>query len=650
MRFLPLFLLLLPALASAANVPGETRLSLDGQWRFTIDEALSAAPVTPAWDTQTVPGNWDLSPQYSKHRGTGWYSREITPPADWKGKRVRLRFEAVYHAAQVTLNGEVLGEHIGGYTPFEFDVTDKLKLGAANTLLVRADNDYRRGAWWAWGGISRSVDLIANGDARIVFQHIHAEPDLAAGTARIAVRYKLANAGAQAIEAKVVAKIPGTGLAPIERAVTLPPKSESFLEIGGNLAKKDTRLWHFDKPELYTLETQLKSAKGGEVLHGRTDRFGIRKAVVDEKGLIFNGERIRVPGFNRVSDSNQTGNLEPDALVRKDVDMMKSAGSVMMRIMHTPNAPNLLDYMDEKGMLIFAEIPVWGTGDPQVKKDNPRTKQWLREMIERDYNHPCIIGWSVGNEITEHYNYVKTMIEYVRGELDPHRMANYVSFTAHWHNMNPSNDPVGFGDIAMINCYGTPHDFKTRAGIVRAKWPDKPVFFSEYGSRRFGNQLTVTVPHLEGIWEQIEKDPYVIGGALWTFNDYRSSFKDTPASGNRDWGVVDVDRNPKAAYWQIRPLYAPVQSISVQNGAVTVQPRTPKEIPSYTLRGYNVRWTLADDSGKTVKEGTLPVPELAPGAAAWQAAIPGADGAASVRVALVTPTGYEVAEFPARRE
>ena len=106
----------------------------------------------------------------------------------------------MYHDATVTLNGKELGSHIGGYTPFEFDVTDVVKLGATNTVTVCADNTYRRGAWWHWGGISRSVTLIANDDARIVWQHIRDRTGLRGGHGKIFVRYKLANAGDQPLE------------------------------------------------------------------------------------------------------------------------------------------------------------------------------------------------------------------------------------------------------------------------------------------------------------------------------------------------------------------------------------------------------------------------------------------------------------------
>jgi beta-galactosidase len=264
-------------------------------------------------------------------------------------------------------------------------------------------------------------------------------------------------------------------------------------------------------------------------------------------------------------------------------------------------------------------------------------------MIDRDYNHPCIIGWSTGNELQSQYAYVDSMNKYVRDELDSSRLVGYVSNTAgdKWHN--PKNDPVTVSDIAMINKYGGPKDFASSAAAVRSKWPDKPIFFSEYGVGQIGASLTARVPKLEEIVAEMAKQPYVIGGALWTFNDYRNGFKTGgSAAGNREWGVVDINRHPKAAYWQIRRIYSPVHSLTVDNGTVIVQPRTSQEIPSYTLRGYQIAWQLLDAGHKVTSEGKLPLPDLAPNAAAWSSPIPGAQSAPGVKVSLISPTGYDV--------
>lgn len=609
------------AVSSYAQSLGESRQSLNGQWQFTIN--AEAAP----WDSITVPGNWDTLPPYSTHKGKGWYRRDFVVPADWQGKHIRLKFDAVYHDATVTLNGKELGSHNGGYTPFEFDVTDVVKFGATNAVTVCADNTYRRGAWWHWGGISRSVTLIANEDARIVWQHIRTELDLKTGKAAVFVRYKLANAGDKPLKVSLTATIDGAREAALNKTVSIPAHGEVEVEAETTLSKKRVRLWHFDHPNLYALTTQLSA--GGRILHEQTDRFAIRKVELTEDGLLLNGERVRLNGFNRVSDSRKYGNTEPDELVKSDVDLMKRANGNLTRLMHYPQAPNLLDYLDEKGMMIWCEIPVWGDGDPFVKtNDLSLPRQWMREMIERDYNHPCIIGWSVGNEMGKHFNYASNLMAYTR-TLDPHRMATHVSFTGARKDYNRTNDPITISPVALYNTYSYNSD---AARILHEKWPEKAIFFSELGLKQFGSGLDARIEGLEALYEKCTVGhPYVIGVSLWTFNDYRSDYHGTPPSGNREWGIVTEDRQPKAAFAQARKLFSPVRSLTVTNGVIQLQPRSPDEVPSFILRGYKLKW----DGGE------MSLPELKPGDPAWTAEVKIKPGAV---VKLFSPTGYDVAD------
>jgi beta-galactosidase len=603
-------------------IAGELRQSLNGSWQFTTN-AATVSTVDAKWDAITVPGNWDVLPAYATHIGKGWYRRNFTVPPDWSGKHIRLKFDAVYETAEVWLNGKSLGTHRGGYTPFEFDVTKQLQPGE-NILTVCADNTFRRGAWWAWGGISRDVTLIANDDTRIVWQHIRSEPDLSAGTAKVFVEFKIANAGDSAQEISVTSTIDGTQEAALTQTVTLAANSITNVTASVALPKERVRLWDFDHPNLYTLTTRLTA--DGQLQHEKSDRFGIRKIEVTKDSLLLNGERIRVCGFNRVNDSSTTGNTEPDWLVRQDVDLMKRAGANFSRLMHSPSAPNLLDYLDEKGYLIFAEIPVWGAGDPNMKPGNPLTEQWMREMIERDYNHPCIIGWSVGNELKQHYAYVDSMIKFTRA-LDPHRLLNYVSNTG--SKSFPTNDPISVCDLLMHNTYGGNNG--PLAENLHGKWPNLPIFFSEFGASQIGTGTNALIPGMDKRFSPLEKLPYVIGVSVWTFNDYRSNYKGTPASGNREWGVVTVDRQPKPAYWQMRKVFSPVHSLTVSNGIICVTPRSADEIPSYTLRGYKLKW----DGGEIM------LPDLRPGDPMWTSDVKIKSGTV---VKLFSPTGYDMAE------
>lgn len=625
-------------------------MSLSGPWQFTTDEAVAAG--AGAWDTLQVPGNWDAQPAYATHRGQGWYRREFSVPCSWPANaRLRLRFEAVYHDAEVTLNGKVLGSHNGGYTPFEFDVTDLVKRDSANLVLVRADNRFRRGAWWPWGGISREVTLRANADLRILTQHVNAEPT-SDGGANLRVRVRVTNTSNREREVTLAPTVRALGIV----GATTPAPTEAPLRLAAATIKVPAggsaeqlfqttlppRLgtpWHFDHPFLHAVETELR--EGERVLHARRDRFGIRRAEMRADGFYLNGERIRGGGFNRVSDGPGTGNTEPDWLVRKDVDLMKRAGAVFSRLMHHPQAPNLLDYLDERGLMIVAEIPVWGEGDPHLTADNPATRAWLAEMIERDYNHPAIVGWSVGNEILNHFDYVRTMAEHVRRDLDPNRFVTYVSYSAYRPNFNPGNDPLTFCDAALFTTYTEkPEVYLQRVRKMRAQWPDKPVFAAEFGVKQIGASPSAVVPNFAALWAGITQEPYVIGGALWTLNDYRSDYKGTPASGNREWGVVDLERRPKAAYEEARRVFAPARALEFDSARIRLTPRGADEAPSYILRGYRLAWTArAAKAGAEARRGEITLPVIHPGDATWECPAPTSE---LETVRLVSPLGYEV--------
>jgi beta-galactosidase len=632
----------------------------------TVETALFAPTTNDAnWEQMAVPGNWDTTNAYAHHVGKAWYRRNVTVPRGWRGSRVRLKFDAVYHDATVYLNGKLLGEHVGGYTPFEFDVTNALNYDRPNLVAVVADNTYRRGAWWAWGGISRPVQLIRNNDVRIVRQHIRTEPELATGTAKVFARIWLQNTAPQERAITLNTRITlrnapnvtwtNTDAPALATTVRVPAGTERIVEWSTTMPAARVRLWHFDQPNLYNFETS--ATVGNRVLHRKSDRFGIRKIEVNKDQLLLNGEPIRMPGFNRVHDHRVWGNTEPDHLVKQDVDLMKRMGGNLSRIMHGPQAPNLLDYMDEKGMLVFTEIPVWGGIDPRMKEEGyPTTRRWLQEMIERDYNHPSIIGWSVGNELTSHYDYVRTMLEHVRKNLDPHRLAGYVSYTGARGSMGPHNDPITFSDLIMHNNYGS---MSQMAPTLRQRWPEKAIFYTEFGSGQIGLSLDSKVPGLEKKLDDIRQaHPYVVGTSLWTYNDYRSAFQGTPASEDRAWGVVNVWRQPKRAFGQVALQFSPIRSLAIEHVAlpapgqtvqstVRLEPRGAVDYPSYILRDYKLRWELRRPDGSVAEGGLFNLPPIKPGDAALTRPVTWKMPATAVRditLSLITPTGYVVHE------
>jgi beta-galactosidase len=646
---------------------GRTTTSLGGAWRFATDPdgtgesaGFPAERFDPAdWDTLRVPGNWDVHDRYATYRGAAWYRRDLTGPSLGDGQVARLRFEAVYHDATVWLNGTRLGEHAGGYTPFEFDVTGLLRPGKRNVVVVRADNTYEVGAWYPWGGISRSVSLTVDPAVRIERQRVDARPDLATGRASVTTTVTVGNAGdtdrttwlggsLSSVDGRLMASLPA-------EQVTVRAGQTVDVTLAATLSPGSYRLWELDHPVLYRSNVAL----AGSAPHAISDRFGIRSVEVRGTGFFLNGEQVRLNGYNRIGDDRVEGNVEPAYLVRRDIDRMKAAGANLMRIHHVPQAPEVLDYADEKGLLLIAEVPVWGKAFNLDLDANPQPLGELAEMVHRDANHPSVFAWSVANEIAGNTEpgkeFVRRMIDRTR-ELDPSRLVTYVSNT-YGQVDTPDQEAMQYTDFLAINAYG---GFGDAVDIAHRLYPDRPVFLSEFSTD--GYEFTTTREDLDfttdspAAVQDLRTRPYAMGGAQWTFNDYRSTFRGSSPNQVRGWGVQTIWGEQKAGYAQMRAANSPVRELTVRSAgggteresALRVTPRGTSDVdlPAFTLRGYRLAWQATDAEGRVLDGRILPLPDLAPGAdpvthtISWRDA---GGAAVSERLTLLSPTGYEVA-------
>lgn len=653
-------------------VAGEGVIDLGGAWSFTTDAAAHgeadgyADPATDVsgWDTLPVPGNWDVHDRYGTYKGLGWYRTTFeTGDLDaTAGERAWLRFGAVYWTADVWLNGQRLGGHVGGYTPFEFDVTDYLVDGE-NTLVVAADNSFSQGAWWSWGGISREVHLVKTAELGVLRQQITATPDPAAGTAEVASTVVLRNAGDADREVTVsgaLASAEGAALVPaagdLVRTVTVPAGGTTQVELTAQLAAGSFALWQLDDPRLYRLDVTL-SADGSPV-HAVSDRFGIRSFVIDGTSFRLNGEKVKLAGANRVSDNPIDGNTEPVDFVRRDLDRMKAAGMDFTRIMHYPQSPELLDYADEIGMLLIAETPVWG-GARNLLGEITQIQHEFREMVERDYNHPSVIAYSVANEIGSDspagIEYDRRMAEFSR-QVDPSRYVTQVSNRIGGIS-NGSQDGSQYMDFVSINMYG---GFAAGADHAHAMYPNVPIFVSEYSpdGYTFGiNRESVDFRTGTGSSaDAFRSRDFVAGWSQWTYNDYRSDFSGSSPNLVRGWGDIDVWEREKRAFEQVRAANAPVAGFTLSGisatgtgglGLVHIEPRGALDAdgPGRSLHGYTLSLRVSDADGDVVGGALIALSDIAPGAAAFDVPVSWRDGGHGVHAtaSLVSPLGYEVA-------
>lgn len=557
------------ALALGLAVPSlaATRIDLDGAgWTFRTTLEEEAMPVV-------VPHCWPAHEQYRRYLGDAIYQRDFEMPTIKPGQVVRLHFDAVYNQASVWLNGRKLGVHEGGYTPFEFDVTGLLKDGK-NHLLVEVNNtptltnipalatshgsrDYPAYGsavgegivgWMPYGGIVRPVSLLITDAVYLKNMKVDAVPDLARHTARITIRAWVHNGGSSS--APVAIHGTAAGLAVDFPKILIESGRDGATTWTGTL--HDVHPWDVRDPYLYDV---LLSVPGDEL----KTKIGVREIRVRGNELLLNGRAVHLFGANRVSEDPREGLRESDAIIQRDMSDMLADNMRMMRIAHYPQAPALLDFADSNGMLIIPEAGNWNMSAWQMADPGVRAtwKEQMREMMEQDWNHPSVIAWSVGNEYEsftkDGIDWTRDMRAYALG-LDPTRLITFASrFTGDPAVKTGKDEASQYSDFVCVNVYG---NYAHAFDHVHELYPDKPVFVTEFG--KMGEPGLHDPQRIQAITEAVtamKTRPWMIGGSLWTWADYRSLHRGTPASGIRYWGVVTIDRIHRDSWQVVHDLF-----------------------------------------------------------------------------------------------
>jgi beta-galactosidase len=665
-----LVLILLLAISSQAGraTYGETRIPLNGFWQFKTDplekgeqqQWYSSGFNDAGWDKMEVPGSWELMNETANYIGKAWYRTTFKTPENSVDRRFFLEFEAVSMSYKVYLNGQLVAKQLVGNYNERYDVSAFIQKSGENNLAVEIDNRLTWGAYTNWGGIRRPVTLCVVEPVIIERQEVVSVPDLNKGTAEVNVRVFIRNHSAKEQTVICLANLEYDGkpvTKSLSMAVKVPAHGSENTSLKFKLPKAQTRLWHFDHPNLYTSEVTLLD--GDRKLSSYADRFGIRKIELDGYQFKLNGEPVRLAGFNWVADDRTTGNTLPTWRYKEDIDRMKSLGANMARLSHRPLTEEVMDYLDEKGIMVVSEFNNWAEF---INPDSPEPREFAAKLIRQQYNHPCIVGWSVGNEMGDQKSnvsvngYVESMIRFIKQKLDSTRFVLYVSNSADWQE----NDAAKFCDFIMINKYDFGMGYEKAIDALKTRYPGKPVFMSEYGSHTAS--LIYDTPnktrYTTMIADKFSGKENLFGFAVWTYNDYRSTYQSpnpattTPMHQNRQWGCVDDYRNKKRAFEQMRDLYAPVRSLEVKTTAngnmmlinLALQPRSPLDIPAFRLQDYRLIWEVRAKNGTTQQGGIVKLPEIVPGDKSlnYTADFAVNGESALLKVSLLSSTGYNV--------
>lgn len=627
----------------------ERYFSLNGLWKFDWSKTIKESSPnfyekgfdTSEWDEIKVPANWELegygiaiytnskypfvpvNPPYvpENDNPTGSYVKEFIVPAGWEDERVVLHFGGVSSAFYVWVNGEKVGYSEGSRLPAEFDITKYLSAGK-NKLALKvfrwSDGSYLEDQdHWRLSGIHREVYLEATPHTYIQDYFVRTVLDSANQNATLEIRPKLVNETSQNLKGwNIEAQLYDENGKPVlEKPLSIDADeiiNEKYPHSGTvefSLLKtdiKNPKKWSAEIPNLYTLVLSLKD-KNNNLIESRSSKIGFRKVEIKEGQLWVNGKSILLYGVNRHEHNERTGKVVDEKTMLKDIELLKRFNFNAVRTSHYPNDSRWYELCDKYGIYVLdeANVETHGVGGKLTNDLAWHTAFMQRAvgMVERDKNHPSIIGWSLGNESGLGPNHA-AMAGWIK-EYDPTRFVHYEGA----QNKNSNSPDPSFVDVES-RMYNSIPEVVALANDDR---DNRPVMWCEY-AHSMGN----STGNLAEFWQAIRANKRMIGGFIWDWTDqglikkdkdgkefwaYGGDFGDTINSENFNInGIISPDQTPQPAAWECKKVFQPmkVSPIDLTKGIFQVKNRHN----FVNLDLYQVVWKLEED-GTVLQKGKL---------------------------------------------
>jgi beta-galactosidase len=374
------------------------------------------------WRKLNLPHDWGIEGPFKQEYpgetgklpwwGVGWYRNHLEVPASDQGKKIYLDVDGAMSHARVWLNGQLAGGWPYGYASWRVDLTPFVKFGGDNVIAVRLDNPRDSSRWYPGGGIYRNVWLVKTAPIHVAHWGTYVTtPEISVRAATVKIRVNVDNdtasdsavtvkneifeLGADNVKGKSVASLATEG-------VKIPAHQSQSSE--GQIVLPDPKLWSIEKPQRYVAVTSIE--QNGKPVDSYETIFGIRTIqFTADNGFLLNGKRVPLNGVCDHHDLGALGAAINTRALARQIQILKEMGGNAIRTSHNPPAPELLDLCDRLGMVVMDEsFDCWKRGksgnDYHLLWDDWHEKDWRAEL-RRDRNHPCIILWSIGNEVGE---------------------------------------------------------------------------------------------------------------------------------------------------------------------------------------------------------------------------------------------------------
>ena len=567
-------------------------VSLDGMWSFHWSRNPEERPAdfyredydVSGWDKITVPGNWQMQgygiPIYTNINYPFVRNRpSVTtePPKDWTAyvnrnpvgsyvtfvditkemldKNLILHFGGVHSAFYVWMNGKRVGYSQNSMSPAEFDVTSFLREGK-NKIAVEVyrwcDGSYLEDQdMWRLSGIFREVQLWVRPLVHIADYRVTAVPNKDFSKAEVTADIVLCNMGTRKTgKLKVALNLDGKTITGYVKRLSAKDTTRVRLTYTMN----QPRMWSAEKPHLYPFSVELRDRRG-DVVEQFDYHLGVKRVECVGEVFKINGRNVKLRGVNRHDHHPRTGRYVDDATYEQDIRLMKQANINFLRTSHYPDREYLYELCDRWGMYVMDEANQESHGYGYANHEMGEDAAWKQahvdraeSLVKRDYNHPCVILWSLGNE----------------GGVGPNIQAMHDAVVALDSTRLPFYDCHPRYSALHDFGYPTPDVLKAEA----EKETEKPLIAREY-AHAMGNSMG----NLQEYWDVIYADSSIAGAAIWDWVDqgiakeengieywaYGGDFGDYPNDGNFNInGLVGPDRKPHPHYYEVQHVYQPL--------------------------------------------------------------------------------------------